>query len=54
MRAEADMHPNANGWTRPASGHHSAQPIIIARKAPKILKPLSGNLGRFKRLDETT
>ena len=39
--------------------HRSAQAIIIERKGPEVLKPLSGNLGELRgpdgtRLKETT
>jgi hypothetical protein len=35
-------------WDQIHTRHGSVQPIIIERKAPKILKSLSGNLGNFQ------
>jgi hypothetical protein len=37
-----------HGGTKSNTRRRSVQPIIIERKAPKILKSLSGNLGNFR------
>jgi hypothetical protein len=44
---------NANGRTKSSVGHSSPQPIIIGRRAPRILKSLLGNLRELRRPDGT-
>jgi hypothetical protein len=39
--------------TKYGVSHRSVQPIIIGRKAPEVLKSLSGNLRELRRLDGT-
>ena len=39
---------NAVVMTKSSVRHRSIQPIIIEGKAPKLLKSLSGNLGKFR------